>query len=710
MRTKKSTLTLLGWLCFLLSSLVSAAPRLALVIGNSAYSNAPLTNPVNDARDMAVKLRSLGFEVAHKQNITRKQMRDSVRQFSKKLRKLGGTGLFFYAGHGLQVNGQNYLVPVKADIREEFDVPDQSLSANYVPNAMESADNYMNIVIIDACRDNPFARGWRSSVRGLARMDPPNGSIIAYATGPGKTAADGDGRNGTYTHHLLKNMDKPGLTLEQVFKRTRQGVEKDTSGKQTPWEESSLRGDFYFLKNININVEKPTDQTTGQYTNNADAEITFWNSIKDKQNPAYLNAYIKKFPQGIYIELAKIALSDNAALEQRKTILTIQTSPKNAQVRILNIKPKYRSGMDLPYGRYLIEVTQPTYQRHTEWIILQNENHVHRVNLIEDASVISAVKKPMTTPGLQENKEIIYGILKLKTSPANAQVSMLGNEYDYQYGMQLPTRTYRLQISANGFHHQTINVDIKQGINHIEVELKPGMGVPEMIRIASGSFVMGSNHGDSDEQPSHKVNVQAFEIGRFEVTFVEYDTFAQETGRTKPDDMGWGRNKRPVVNISWRNAVYYTEWLSQKTGKHFRLPTEQEWEYVAQAGRQTRFYFGNNYSQLCQFANGADLSTDFTWRNRGCNDGYRKQTSPVGKFEANLFGVYDMYGNVWEWVADCWTENYSYPSPDIRNCQKVLRGGAWDSAPTSLRGTNRSKNSMTSKHHNFGFRIARSIN
>ncbi len=219
--------------------------RVALVIGNGAYPSAPLKNPVNDARDMAAALRSLGFEVISRENASLRQMEDALDQFWTSLKK-GGTGLFFFAGHGLQVKGVNYLVPVDARIQVEQDVKSLCLDAGRVLGRMEDAGNGLNLVILDACRNNPFARSWRSADAGLAKMDAPTGTLIAYATAPDSVAADGVGRNGVYTSHLLRFMRAPGLSIENVLKQTRIAVLNETGRKQIPWESSSLTGDFYF--------------------------------------------------------------------------------------------------------------------------------------------------------------------------------------------------------------------------------------------------------------------------------------------------------------------------------------------------------------------------------------------------------------------------------------------------------------------------------
>lgn len=224
-----------------------AEPRTALVIGNGAYPEAPLKNPVNDARDMAAKLRDLGFQTIERLDADRQSMRLALREFEQRLRQQRGVGLFYYAGHGVQLKGQNYLIPVGADIRQEFEVPDEAVDAEAVLRAMESAGNELNIVILDACRNNPFVRSYGAGGRGLARMDGPAGTFIAYATAPGAISQDGgEGRNSPYTRGLLTAMSTPGLSLEQIFKQVLVAVEKETGGAQIPWVASSLRGDFFF--------------------------------------------------------------------------------------------------------------------------------------------------------------------------------------------------------------------------------------------------------------------------------------------------------------------------------------------------------------------------------------------------------------------------------------------------------------------------------
>lgn len=229
----------------------SLLQKFALVIGNSSYKNSPLTNPVNDAQDIAQALEKVGFNVTLKKNQSQSEMRGVIRDFGRKIQK-GGVGLFYYAGHGMQIKGENFLIPVGTDIQVEDEISDQAIKLSLVLSKMETADNRMNIVILDACRDNPFARSFRSTSKGLALTDGPTGTFIAYSTQPGATASDGDSSNGLYTKHLLDNILKPGLTIEQVFKQVRNRVMEDSGQKQIPWELSSLIGeDFYFLNEAN---------------------------------------------------------------------------------------------------------------------------------------------------------------------------------------------------------------------------------------------------------------------------------------------------------------------------------------------------------------------------------------------------------------------------------------------------------------------------
>ena len=243
----KAFLALLIIALFYPSSLSAAAPqRIALVIGNSAYSSGPLKNPVNDASAIAAILKKLEFSVTFKNNVGHQDMDEAIREFGRQLKKTRGVGLFYYAGHGVQIGGINYLLPVNARLEKESDARFQAINVDFVLAEMEYAENGLNIVILDACRDNPFSRNFRNAARGLAIISSaPSGTFISYATGANQAARDGEGKNSHYTKALLENISKPGLTINQVFMNVRSTVKKETG--QVPWELSSLEGDFYFV-------------------------------------------------------------------------------------------------------------------------------------------------------------------------------------------------------------------------------------------------------------------------------------------------------------------------------------------------------------------------------------------------------------------------------------------------------------------------------
>jgi uncharacterized caspase-like protein len=298
-----------------------AEKRVALVIGNAAYPGAPLKNPVNDAKDMATTLRRLGFEVISKTDVTQKEMNRAIAQFGEKLRA-DTVALFYYAGHGMQVKGKNYLIPIDAQIASEASARAETVDVDTVMDQL--AVSTMNVVVLDACRNNPFERKFRSAGGGLAQMDAPRGSLIAYATAPGKVAADGEGRNGLYTRELLRHIQTPGLPLEAVFKRVRNAVMQSSGEAQTPWEASSLTGDFYFRPGDGSAA--PTTSPLAAPADNSAVEIAFWESIKNSTDNEDFESYLNRFPNGQFAELAERRIRKKPATAPAAKPLASQTS------------------------------------------------------------------------------------------------------------------------------------------------------------------------------------------------------------------------------------------------------------------------------------------------------------------------------------------------------------------------------------------------
>ena len=532
--------------------------KIALVIGNWLYKFKPLNNPQNDARDMAQLLRkpSLGFKVIHKENLSFEEMEDEIINFKSKLMETGQVGLFYFAGHGLEVDGKNYLLPTDLRKPETQLIKRKSIEAQWVVNVMEHAGSKVNIVILDACRTfpRPDLRRATSEDYGLAAMNAPGGTLIGFATGHGQSTSDGrKGTNGLYTGHLLKFMRQSGLTIEEVFKNTREQIALETRHKQVPPVYNSLIGDFC---------------------------------------------------------LVSCPKSDQ---ERREKILQAQLEKERLEKEAL--------------------------QRQVE--ALKNQ----------------PVPKPVVI--YQEPEPVVQD-------------------------------------------------------KFFQDRLADGLG-PKMVWIPAGSFRMGDiqGGGSSDEKPVHRVSVKRFAMGRYEVTFADYDKFAQATRRKKPNDESWGRGNRPVINVSWHDAVAYAEWLSQQTDKQYRLPTEAEWEYAARAGTEYSRYWGNNSDDACSYANVADKTAKkkfSNWTIHNCTDDYI-YTASVGSFKSNAFGLFDMLGNVWEWTCSEYENKYSSKEEKCisknRARQLVIRGGSWLNGAGNVRAAYRNWSSRDNRGNYVGFRLAR---
>jgi hypothetical protein len=293
-----SQIVLLSVMVFLAAGpSLAQSKRVALVIGNSEYKHTPrLENPRNDAGDMAATLKKLGFAVIEGRDLDKAAMDRAIRDFAE---ALGGAqvGLFFYAGHGLQVGGQNYLAPIDAKLTTASAVDFEMVRLDLVHRTMER-ETSTNIIIMDACRDNPLARnlaralGTRSTQigRGFAAVESGEGTLISYSTQPGNVALDGKGRNSPYTAALLKHVATPGDDLPTILINVRNDVMRETERRQVPWEHSAMTAKFYFIP------PRPTGQQV---------EFQFWTSVKDSTNPAVLGTYLDRYPTGEYAPIAR---------------------------------------------------------------------------------------------------------------------------------------------------------------------------------------------------------------------------------------------------------------------------------------------------------------------------------------------------------------------------------------------------------------------
>jgi hypothetical protein len=278
-----------------------AESRVALVIGNAAYKHDALDNPVNDARLMAGALKAQGFDVVLQENLDRPRLVDALTRFGDRLNQ-NTIAVLYYAGHGLQLREHNFLIPIDAEIRNEEEIPIAGVDLGFILARMSQARSRINIVILDACRNNPFAgRPGVAAPQGLAQMDAPVGTLLAFATGPGKVAADsGGGTHSVYAANIAKFMPTPGLPVELMFKRVREAVVRETHELQVPWESSSLQGEFSFAPG----VAAPPPAAEGDI-----AELAFWKSIDGSTHAGEYRAYLRQYPHGRFAELAQARIA-----------------------------------------------------------------------------------------------------------------------------------------------------------------------------------------------------------------------------------------------------------------------------------------------------------------------------------------------------------------------------------------------------------------
>lgn len=329
MRYRICILILILW-----SACVVARPqeRVALVIGNSNYANSPLANPVNDAQLIAATLRQLDFDVIEQLDADENTMERSIQDFGDRLEDIGknAVGLFYYAGHGVQLDGVNYLIPIGAQIDRERRIKSEAVSTSVVMDAFEYARNELNFLILDSCRDNPYASSTRSAHRGLARMDAPAGTLIAYATAPGKVASDGDGQNSPYSSALATAMRQKGVLVEQMLKNVSRSVVAETGNKQRPWVASSLIVDFYFDEEAGDDDDSEEDELISKV--DFERGNRFWRGIQDSDTVEYFKEYLRQFPDGTFTELARIRVTE--LREDRSTVSERGSEPKEQPIPV----------------------------------------------------------------------------------------------------------------------------------------------------------------------------------------------------------------------------------------------------------------------------------------------------------------------------------------------------------------------------------------
>ncbi len=615
-----------------------AEKRVALVIGNAAYDgDARLINPVGDAQQVAAALRALKFEVftptldhAIFQDLDRESLLKAFIDFGK-LAKTADVMFVYYSGHGMRgPKGDNYLVPVKSTITTDDHIKLRAVALNDVLQEIGSDERQLRIVVLDACRNNPFGDRVRGDgTKGLSLPDSQAGTLLAFATGEGKTALD----NSPYAKALAKHLTQSGLDIKEVFDQVAMDVYKATGQAQRPMKVDDVLGKHYLA---------------GQATTTTTTSTT--------------------------------------------TTLSMAITPAPVPTQRVNL------------DRLKAEET-----RRQQWAQSQQ-------NMKADFDKIAA----------------FAGSADLK---ANAWEQFLDS---WATDNPLSDEDESLRAQANA------QLQAAQEAHRQAQAQRPGQTLPkdcpqcpEMVVIGAGSFLMGSNDGDPDEKSPHNVNVPGFAAGKFAVTRGEFAAFVQAQAKNYKTDAekgdgcygysggNWTKNKsynwrnpgfnqtdrHPVVCVSWNDAKAYAEWVSQVSGKPYRLLTEAEREYAARARSTSAYWWGDKASH--EYANyGKDECCGGLAQGRD----QWVNTAPVGQFPANPFGLFDMHGNVWEWVEDVKHDNYNGAPINGSawlsggdQTSRVLRGGSWGDNPRGLRSAGRLQYTADSSGSIAGFRLARTL-
>ena len=633
--------------------------RVALVIGNAAYrEGGALNNPPNDAEDIAKALTRIGFtgvdsdasKVSASLNLDYAGLREALGAFAQASHG-AQQAVLYYAGHGIEYQGENYLLPIDVKLQHAARLEFETASLSQILRTI-NYDRGLRLIILDACRNNPFRGrlfGARDSTCGLRGIENPPGCILlAYAAKGGTPALDGEGRNSPYVSSLLRHIEKPGVEIVELFREIKSEVLEMTGQAQEPHLYQNIgREKIYLVEPAptaqpNARPASPIDHETQEYE--------YWTYIKNETDPVFFEEFLKHFPDGKYRALAVREVGKLIGDCREPEILEklIDQYPDSGRAAIARQRLSDLANAALRTGPQ-----------------------------------INSVRKPPAQSPPQD------------MSPRVVVTHEIAGLPDFAIFRE------RLRDGAPG---------------------------PEMVVIPAGTFMMGSDVGDLDlgdndkafedeivpGQGKRAMRVsKRFALGRYPVTFEEYDAFCSVTKRDLPEDFRWGRGRRPVIEVSWNDAQDFINWLNRAAGlsvdSGYRLPSEAEWEYACRAGTDTRRWWGDSWDPT---------------KANGAGNFEVGRTSPVGKFPPNAWGLYDMIGNVWEWCADVGADNISMLPGDgsafekikkfmgfitDKSYDRVLRGGSWSVDPRLLRSAGRSGVEPDYRYDDVGFRLSRTL-
>jgi formylglycine-generating enzyme required for sulfatase activity len=596
--------------------------KIALVVGNKDYREHPLTNPLNDADDMKKGLEDLGFQVQILKNANLESLLSGVDSFTQSLQE-GDVVLFYYSGHGIAVQSRNYLIPVDFNGTSEASVRARTISADEVQQAIEDRKPQLAILVLDACRDNPFLRSKGIGAGGLAAPRDAKGTLIAFAAGPGEAAIDSaDDRNSLYTKYLLSALRQPGLSVRDLFDQVAEQVHEASGEKITPSVYRTLIGNLVF---------RPGDPAI-------EASRERFAAIRDTKDPALLEQFLRDFPSH------PDAGEATARLQQLRRQLTDEQRQRE-QARLRKEDDDFWAQVKASGALPVIDI-----------YLNQFPSGAHAAEARKLRDDLSAAERA-------------------KAQRQAAELSRRGDDAAWELARAQNTRSaYQSYLRTYSEH----SAEAQELLAKL-----PAPGIPaappavanshaphrnprdksEYVWVPGGTFQGGCRETDPcgpEEPRRHTVTLPdtGFWMGQTEVTVKAYRDFADATKRRMPpasdDNPKWNYTDHPMIKASWKEAKAYCEWAGG------RLPTGDEWERAARGGADTRYPWGDDIqpSQAKYIKSTAKTGA---------------VTSPVKSFEPNGYGLFDVAGNAWEWTSDIGA-----------NGLHLARGGSWDSAAKSL--------------------------
>ena len=717
----------------------STGKRIALVIGNDAYQKVTrLQKAGNDATTMARELRSAGFDTTLHRDLNYQDMVRAVEVFSNRING-GDQVVVFFAGHGVQIKTGSYLLPVDIEASSESQVEKTAYGLVDLTDKLSGAKASFALVMVDACRDNPLKTNGRSvgGNRGLSAIEPPKGQIVVYSASKGQQALDrldnsDNDPNGVFTREFIKSMKKPGVKIEDLVRQVQDSVEtlaQSVHHEQRPAIYNESRGNFYFFGPTTVQVQggqsgsmatDPETQTwdaaqsvhsvaayqtyldtypQGRYASaariklgalkqptapsapfvagkppsstNTDPETAFWNEVKTSGLREYLDAYFKQYPKGKYQSLARIELKKLD--EADKAQLVRGQAEKQQAEQTAWVDAKAANSADA-YAAYLSSYPRGHY-----------------------AALAQVAQKKLQRDAADQQRQDVARQQRAQIEAAQREESEHWRKAETATDTAI-VQTY-LSSYPTGAHADQARVRLAE-LKKAEAEMRPGKvfkdcaDCPEMVALPAGSFDMGEN-GET-----HRVTLKNLAMGKTEITQGQW----QAVMGSNPSEFKQCGRECPVDKVSWNDAQSFIQMLNAKTGKSYRLPSESEWEYACRAGSRQEYCGGDSVDAVALYgAYAAPIGNS------------AKTTNRVGGKQANVWGLYDMSGNVWEWTQDCWNENYGGAPSDgsawlTGTCgRRVLRGGSWNYELQDSRAANRIRADAAYRNDSIGFRLARML-